>query len=214
MPSIRFESRTATPAALILMFHGVGASPESLQPLGEYLHQYNPDLEIRIPAGFSPSTISPAGFQWFDVIGVTEENRLARVREAMPAFNRLIHDEAAAAGIPLDKVVLLGFSQGTIMSLEWLKQSSEAVAGIIGIAGRFAELPQHTPACSAPDTPLPVCLIHGEADQVISVNQSRQSQQRLSELGINSELHLLPAIPHTITQTMYPIITDFIQKTI
>ncbi|WP_299197160.1 dienelactone hydrolase family protein [uncultured Amphritea sp.] len=214
MPSIRFESRTATPAALLLMFHGVGASPDSLQPLGEYLHQYHPGLEIRIPAGFSPSTISPAGFQWFDLIGVTEENRPARVQQVMPAFAQLIRDEATSAGVPLDKVVLLGFSQGTIMSLEWLKQSNDAVAGIIGIAGRFAGLPQQTPACSAPDNPLPVCLIHGEADQVISVTQSQQSQQHLSELGINSELHLLPNTPHTITQNMYPLITDFIQKVI
>ena len=208
MSSIRLESQKPTPAALILMFHGVGASPESLLPLGEYLHQYNPDLEIHIPAGFSPSTISPAGFQWFDVIGVTEENRPDRVREVMPAFDQLIRDEAASAGVPLDKVVLLGFSQGTIMSLEWLKQSRDAVAGIIGIAGRFAELPQHTPACATS-----VCLIHGEADQVISVNQSQQSHQRLSELGINSELHLLPATPHSVTQAMHPIMTDFIQKT-
>ena len=191
------------------MFHGVGASPESLRPLGEYLHRTDPALEVRIPAGFSPSTISPVGFQWFDVIGVTEENRPARVQQVMPAFDQLIRQQAESAGVPLEKVVLLGFSQGTIMSLEWLKQSNDAVAGIIAIAGRFAQLPQTAPGCTPP-----VCLIHGEADQVISVTQSQQSHQHLSELGINSELHLLPATPHTITQTMYPIITNFIQKTI
>lgn len=209
MPSIRLKSQSPAPAALILMFHGVGASPESLQPLGEYLHKTNPDLEIRIPAGFSPSTISPVGFQWFDVIGVTEENRLARVLEVMPAFDRLIQEQADSAGVPLDKVLLLGFSQGTIMSLEWLKQSNAAVAGIIGISGRFAELPLQTPTGATP-----VCLIHGEADQVISVTQSQQSHQQLSELGINSELHLMPNTPHTVTQAMCPIIRDFIQKMI
>ncbi|WP_269815449.1 alpha/beta fold hydrolase [Amphritea pacifica] len=209
MPTIQFTSQNSTPKALILMFHGVGASPESLKPLAEFLHRSNPDLEIRIPAGFSPSTISQRGFQWFDVIGVTEENRPARVQQVMPVFNRLIHDEAASAGVSLDKVVLLGFSQGTIMSLEWLKQSPDAVAGIIGISGRFAELPQQTPACA-----IPVCLIHGEVDPVISVFESQQSHQRLSGLGIDSELHLMPDTPHTITQAMYPLITDFLHKAI
>lgn len=209
MPAIQFTSQNSTPEALILMFHGVGASPESLKPLAEFLHHANPDLEIRIPAGFSPSTISQQGFQWFDVIGVTEENRPARVQQVMPVFDQLIRQQAESAGVSLDKVVLLGFSQGTIMSLEWLKQSSDAVAGIIGIAGRFAELPQQTPASATP-----VCLIHGEADPVISVFESQQSHQRLSELGIDSELHLMPDTPHTITQAMYPLMTDFIDKVI
>lgn len=209
MPSIRLKSQSPKPEALILMFHGVGASPESLQSLGEYLHQLNPGFEIQIPAGFSPSTISAVGFQWFDVVGVTEENRPGRIQQAMPAFDQLIKEQADSAGVPLDKVVLLGFSQGTIMSLEWLKQCSVSVAGIIGIAGRFAELPQQIPAW-----PIPVCLIHGDADQVINVTQSQQSHQRLSELGINTELHLMPDTPHTITQAMCPLITDFIQRII
>lgn len=209
MPSIQLQSQSPNPEALILIFHGVGASPESLRPLGEYLNQFNPDLEIRIPAGFSPSTISPVGFQWFDVAGVTEENRAGRIQQVMPAFDQLIKGQAESAGVSLDKVVLLGFSQGTIMSLEWLKQCNVSVAGIIGIAGRFAELPQQTPAW-----PIPVCLIHGDADQVINVTQSQQSHQRLSELGINTELHLMPDTPHTITQAMYPLVADFIQKVI
>lgn len=209
MPAIQFTSQNSTPEALILMFHGVGASPESLRPLAEFLHRANPDLEIRIPAGFSPSTISQQGFQWFDVIGVTEENRPARVQQVMPVFDQLIRQQAQSAGIPLDKVVLLGFSQGTIMSLEWLKQSRDAVAGIIGIAGRFAEPPQQTPACT-----IPVCLIHGEADQVIDSTYAQQSHQRLSELGIPCELNLLPDTPHSITQAMYPLMTDFLHKII
>ncbi len=196
------------------MFHGVGASPESLRPLAEFLHRTNPDLEIRIPAGFAPSTISPAGFQWFDVIGVTEENRPARVQQVMPVFDQLIRQQAESAGVSLDKVVLLGFSQGTIMSLEWLKQSPDAVAGIIGIAGRFAELPQQTPACATPVCTIPVCLIHGEADQVIDSTYAQQSHQRLSELGIPCELNLLPDTPHSITQAMYPLMTDFLHKII
>ncbi|UTW03735.1 dienelactone hydrolase family protein [Amphritea atlantica] len=209
MPSIQFTSQHATPDALLLMFHGVGASPESLQPLAEYINHAYPDLEIRIPAGFAPSTISPRGFQWFDVIGVTEENRPARVQQVMPAFDQLIRQQAESAGVPLEKVVLLGFSQGTIMSLEWLKQSHDAVAGIIAIAGRFAELPQTAPGCTTP-----VCLIHGETDQVIDSDYAQQNQQRLSELGIPCELNLLPDTPHSITPTMYPLITDFIQKVI
>lgn len=200
------QSQSPKPEALILIFHGVGASPESLQSLGEYLHQLNPGFEIQIPAGFSPSTISAMGFQWFDVVGVTEANRPGRIQQAMPAFDQLIKEQAESAGVPLDKVVLLGFSQSTIMSLEWLKQCRVSVAGIIGIAGRFAELPLQTPAC-----PIPVCLIHGDADQVINATQSQQSHQRLSELGINIELHLMP---DTITQAMYPLMTGFIQKVI
>jgi len=207
MPSIRFEPQCTTPKALVIMFHGVGSSPKSLRPLAEYLHQHCREIEIRVSVGFSPSPLNPKGFHWFDITDITEENRLGRVLDVMPAFDQLIRKEAQDAGVPLNKVILLGFSQGTIMSLEWFKQSRDTVAGIVGIAGRFAELPKQTLQCNAP-----ICLIHGEQDSISDPAHAQQSYDRLSALNIKTELNLLADTGHKVTAAMHLLCRDFIQR--
>jgi phospholipase/carboxylesterase len=78
------EAWTAEPQ-LLLLFHGVGSSPEDLEPLGQI-------LAARRPASWVVSVHSPdrsdfgQGWQWFAVQGVTEANRPRRVAAAMPAF--------------------------------------------------------------------------------------------------------------------------------
>ncbi|WP_432470842.1 dienelactone hydrolase family protein [Amphritea sp. HPY] len=207
MPSFRFESQRATPTALVIMFHGVGSSPKSLQPLATYLYQQCDDLAISIPTGFSKSPLNPKGFHWFGIADISEENRQARIDAVMPAFDQLIRREAESFGVPLDKVVLLGFSQGTIMSLEWFKQSRDRVAGIIAIAGRFAELPEQQPLCD-----IPVCLIHGEQDEVSDPVHAQQSYNALLKMGVSAELNLIADAPHRLTPDMESLMYDFIQR--
>lgn len=207
MNSIRLTSQSDTPSTLVLMFHGVGSSPRAMLPLGEYLQQHNPDWAISLIQGPYPSPLNPKGFHWFDITGITEANRMGRVLEALPVFDRQIRDEATTIGVPLNKVVLVGFSQGTIMSLEWFKQSREAVTGIVAISGRFAELPEQPLECN-----VPVCIIHGEGDEISSPNHARQSAQSLKSLAIKTELHLLKDTPHRITGAMYSLIEGFIRQ--
>lgn len=76
---------TADGADLLLLFHGVGSSPEDLAPLGQALAATRPRawvIGVRAPnrADFG------SGWQWFSVQGITELNRPERVAQALPAF--------------------------------------------------------------------------------------------------------------------------------
>ena len=207
MSSFHFKARCDKPAALVIMFHGVGSNPKSLHKLATYLHQQCPDLEISIPTGFSKSPLSPKGFHWFGIEGVTETDRLSRVMAVMTPFDQLIREQAEVADVPLNKVVLAGFSQGTIMSLEWFKQTKDQVAGIVAMAGRFAELPVNPTL-----TKTPVCLIHGELDEISDPVHAQQSYDALLKLGTPVELNLIADAPHRVTESMYPLVADFIQR--
>ncbi|WP_432470852.1 alpha/beta hydrolase [Amphritea sp. HPY] len=214
MQSVRLNSLSPTPTVLVIMFHGVGANPESMQPLAEYLKSQSQDIAASIPAGFDQSPFNPAGFQWFSINGVTDKNRQSRVDAVMQRFDQLIRDEAKRFNVALNQVILLGFSQGAIMSLEWFKQADQPIAGIVAMSGRFATLPeiQEQPDSQArPDNqalqttqPLPVtpvCLIHGADDLVIPTLHSQQSNTALHACKHQVELHLLPGTAHQITQT-------------
>ena len=74
-----------SPERLILLMHGVGASPQSMAPLGELLaRQFAKAAIISVQA--PDASDFGQGFQWFSVQGVTEENRFDRIEASMPRF--------------------------------------------------------------------------------------------------------------------------------
>jgi len=108
-------SRPADPAALVLLFHGVGSSAANLVPLARLIAGQQPDAMV-----VSVSAAHPSAFggrrEWFSVAGVTEENRPRRVAQAMRSFESAVTKWQAEAGVGMPQTTLIGFSQGAIMS--------------------------------------------------------------------------------------------------
>lgn len=182
-----------TPRRLVLMFHGVGAQAQGLVPLGRMLAAAFPeDAILSVPAAH-PSDLG-AGRQWFSVRGVTEENRPGRVQEALPLFEQAVKALQARYGVAPAETVLLGFSQGAIMSLESARAGLALAGRIVSIAGRFAQRPESAPQGTT------VHLVHGDSDEVIDVEYATSAAQRLQQLGVPVTLDVLTATGHEITQ--------------
>jgi len=176
---------------LVLIFHGVGSSAQDLAPLGQALAQACPGAAVVSVQAPYPSQLG-RGQEWFSVIGVTEDNRPGRIAQAMPEFVQTIRHWQDVMGIDAQRTVLVGFSQGAIMSLE-ATQTPEPLAGkVIAMAGRFAQ-----PVRQAP-TGTQVYLIHGEQDGVVLPQWSVQAHQQLGALGGTVTLDLLPGLGHGI----------------
>ena len=182
--------RPAAPARqLVLLFHGVGASPEGFEPLGPALARDDRWLvAVRAPSGFG------AGWQWFPVQGVTEANRAERIAAVMPRFADTVLRWQAHTGLGAAQTVLAGFSQGAIMSLESTQAGEPLAARVVAMSGRFAAPPQTAPAGVA------FRFIHGAQDPVIPAAFSSQGAQQLQALGADARADLLPGLAHGIDQ--------------
>ena len=181
------------PRRLVLLFHGVGAQAQSMVPLGRLLASASAgDVILSMPAAH-PSDLG-AGRQWFSVRGVTEENRPGRVQEALPLFEQAVKALQARYGVAPAETVLLGFSQGAIMSLESARAGLALAGRIVSIAGRFAQRPESAPQGTT------VHLVHGDSDEVIDVEYATSAAQRLQQLGVPVTLDVLTATGHEITQ--------------
>jgi phospholipase/carboxylesterase len=144
---------------LIVALHGVGSNARdlaaALAPLGAV-------ADVLALDGFEPFQGGGQGRQWFSVAGITEATRPARVAQALPRLIETLEALAAERGIDRQDIVLLGFSQGAIMTLA-------AVAGglhhgrAVAIAGRLAApvLPATTLAS--------VLLLHDRDDRVMPI---------------------------------------------
>lgn len=188
------EPDTGAPEQLFLLFHGVGSTAENLAPLGEFIAAAFPQAAIVSVPGAFESDLG-MGRQWFSVRGVTEENRPARIAEAMPLFVRAVRDLQQRFGIGPQATTLVGFSQGAIMSLESARAGEALAARIVSIAGRFAELPDQAPQAT-------IHFVHGRNDVVVPAAYSSAAAEKLKALGATVTQDLDPSAGHEITQRM------------
>lgn len=179
------------PAQLVLLFHGVGASAADMLPLGQWLAGAWPQAQVVCVAAPYASDLG-RGRQWFSVQGVTEDNRLERVAQALPEFVACVQHWQRDSGVGPAQTILIGFSQGSIMSLE-ATQLAETLAGrVVAIAGRFAQPPRQAPGAAV------LHLLHGEQDGVIPARHSVEAAERLRQLGASVTLDLFPGLGHGV----------------
>jgi phospholipase/carboxylesterase len=180
-----------TRVPLVLLFHGVGSSAEDLHALGEALAE-------RLPSACVVSVRSPdrcdlgAGWQWFSVRGITEENRPERIAQAMPRFLETVRQWQRMSGATPSSTTLLGFSQGAIMALASTQIPDPPATRIAAIAGRFAAEPVVAP----PSTTLH--LLHGDDDGVVPVRHTVAAAAKWRALGGAATLDVIPGLGHGI----------------
>lgn len=199
--SIVIQKPADAPQQLILLFHGVGSNAENLVPVGQQFAAKYPAAMVVSLDGVDASDFGQ-GRQWFSVAGITEENRPARIAAAMPAFQALVRQMQKVSGVSADQTTLIGFSQGSIMSLESTQIQPPLAAKVIAFSGRFAVAPLVAPKGTV------IHLIHGDADPVVSVENSRNGAKQLQALGAEVTLDIEPGVGHGISARMLSLALD------
>jgi phospholipase/carboxylesterase len=188
---------------LMLLFHGVGATPEHMEPLARHLAGAFPQAAVVcIPGPDEFDLGQGAGRQWFSVRAIDENNRAARVAEAMPGFVETVKQWREQTGASLDATALIGFSQGAIMALE-STQVGEPLAGrVVGLSGRFANLPALVPGSTT------LHLIHGKADATIPYVHTIAAAERLIELGGDVTADVIPFLDHRVNDEVATLLVE------
>jgi len=186
---------------LFLLFHGVGATPQDLAPLGGRLAREFPDAAVASVPGPDRSDFD-AGFQWFSVLGVTEENRPARVAATLERFVQTVREWQQRTGVGREATTLVGFSQGAIMALAATQAPQPPAARVVSLSGRYSELPRSAP----PGVQLH--FIHGTADAVIPVSQAQQAARALQALGAPVTLDVVAGLPHGINRAVEDLLVQ------
>ncbi len=194
---------------VVILLHGVGSNGDDLSTLGDFWKPVLPDtlfLSPNAPFKFDQAAV---GYQWFSLIGVTNENRAQRIVEARRSFDNTIHELFSEHGInpKEDKIVFVGFSQGSIMSLDALVTGRYPLSGVVAFSGRLS-----SPLPYQQGEQLPVLLIHGKSDPVIPWSESHKAAQQLNELNFSVEESYEPNTVHTISSEGAMLAVQFIKK--
>lgn len=191
----------------IILLHGVGSNGEDLEAVGEFFKANHSNLNFVAPNAPFSFMNSKETYQWFSITGVNDENRFSRIKEARAHFDQKIQEIITQNQLEnhLDKVVFLGFSQGSIMALDAVVSGRWPIAGLISIAGRLA-----SPINNEMSKNTKILLIHGESDTVIPPSESQSAYQQMHAANLNVELDILPAMGHTISHSALQLSLDFL----
>ena len=178
---------------LVILLHGVGSNGATMAVLGRALVHALPGFAFESPD--APHGSGPHR-EWFSVIGVTEANRPGRVVAARPGFDAVIAKLIEQYGYSnaLDRVALLGFSQGSIMALDALASGRWPVGAVVAFSGRLASPPPLAPA-----TGTPLLLVHGDADPIMPSGESIRAAEQLKAAGVRARIAIEPGLGHQVS---------------
>ena len=185
------------PRRLVILLHGLGADGNDLIGLAPYWARLLPDAEFLSPDAPFPCDTAPFGYQWFSSQDRSPEAVLGGVRAAAPILDAFIDEALEERGLRSGELALVGFSQGTMMSLFVGLRRAEPVAGIIGFSGRLLA-PELLPTelRSRP----PVLLVHGADDPVVPYSSLAAAEAALKEVGVPVQTVTSVGIGHSIDE--------------
>jgi phospholipase/carboxylesterase len=197
------------PKRLAILLHGVGADGNDLIGLAPFFQQALPDALFVSPNAPFRYDMAPMGHQWFSIRDFSPEARLAGAGETAPILDAFIDARLAEYGLTDDRLVLIGFSQGTMMALYVGLRRAQSPAGIIGYSGVLVGA--ESMAGEIRSRP-PVLLVHGDADPVVPVQALPLAVESLEALGVGVQAHTRPGLGHGIDEEGIRLGQEFLSE--
>lgn len=193
---------------IVILLHGYGADGQDLIGLAPHFARVLPDAYFVSPDAPYPCEIG-FGRQWFSIQNQDPTLRLGQIRGAARILNGFIDGELARLGVGEEKLALVGFSQGTMMSLFTAPRRDKACAGIMGYSGRL-EAPEllEKEIRSRP----PVVLVHGDRDELLHIELLDQAASTLEANGVAVETYVRPGLGHGIDEVGLQVGMRFLEK--
>ncbi len=197
------------PKHIVVMLHGVGSDGKDLLDLGHHWQNVLPACVFISPDAPHRYDMAPFGYQWFSLKDRTPQIMAADMITNRPLVNEYIDKLLHEFQLSSDKLALVGFSQGTMVSLDVAPRREQQLAGVLGYSGSLlSHKSLHSEIKSRP----PISLVHGLKDDVVPSDYAKKAQEMLQAEGIACELHLQPNLGHGIDDSGIRIGAAFLQR--
>lgn len=197
------------PKKIMIMLHGVGANGDNLISLANFFQTDFPDMLFIAPNGPEKFSEGFGGYQWFTYWDRTHAQIVQGVEQASAILHRYISQLQDEFEVTSDNIILLGFSQGAMTALQAGLTTQDNCAAILAFSGGIIKVDMT--AMEVRSNP-PVCLIHGENDEVVPCSMSEVSSNLLNNLNIENECHIIPKLEHSIDISGINIAKDFLKR--
>lgn len=210
---IDIEPKTPATATVILL-HGLGADgndfvpmvPEMRLPASMAVRFVFPNAPS-IPITINGGVVMPA---WYDITEIAIDRKIdtAQLVGSAEQIRRLI-DREIDRGIPSNRIVLAGFSQGGAVSYQAALTYMQPLAGLLCMSTYFATKSSITP--NSANKNLPILICHGSRDPMVQERMGREAQEELVAMGYEVEYKSYP-VEHSVCPEEIADISQWLQK--
>ena len=215
LPRIELES-APLPLCSVIWLHGLGADGNDFAsmvpqldlrgcPPIRFIFPHAPSMPVTINGGY----MMPA---WYDIVGanLVDKQDAAGIQKSEKAIRALIEQEVAR-GIPYERIVLAGFSQGCAMALHTGLRLPHRLAGIMALSGYLPLASQFAAERHTANAKTPVFMAHGIQDPVVILKRGEDSRDALKALGHPVQWHTYP-MPHSVHPQEITDIAAFLKQ--
>ncbi|HLF02371.1 MAG TPA: alpha/beta hydrolase [Anaerolineales bacterium] len=188
--------------AVMIMLHGRGADAQSILTLAAELNR--PDFAYLAPQA-ADSTWYPNRF-----LVPTRLNQ-PWLDSALAALDSVVN-RVTAAGIPAERLFLLGFSQGACLTLEYAARNAKRYGGVIGLSGGMIGADDEPRQDNGSFDGAPIFLGCSDTDFHIPASRVGRAADVLKSLGANVTIRLYPDMDHTVNEDELAFVRDLIKN--
>ena len=195
----RKDSFSGNCDSLVILIHGYGADGTDLLGLANSLGQHMPNTVFVAPDAPHKCQMNPSGREWFPIPwidGSSEVDARLVMEQAINTTNIFIDEMIKAENVDINNTILLGFSQGTMLSLHLAPRRDTALAGVVGFSGRLLE-PESLE--EEVKSKMPILLVHGDSDDVVPFESLADAANNLTMNGFTVYSHVAKGIGHGIS---------------
>ena len=190
---------------LIFFLHGWGSDGNDLIQISHHWKKEIHKTTFIAPNGPDSCPQNPSGRQWFDIL---TENNIKMYQELQSSFDLLdkyIDNQLNRYNLGKEDFFLVGFSQGTMLSLH--ASLRRKCKGVIGYSGAFLE-------GELPDKVIKndILLIHGQLDAVVPVDRMKKAEKKLINFSNKLEIKVYEKLEHSINEEGLILGCNFIKK--
>jgi phospholipase/carboxylesterase len=188
-----------SPELAVIWLHGLGADGHDFEPIVPELRLRRAVRFVFPHAPIRPVTINN-GLEmraWYDIAGFDfrAEDDLG-IRASAAAVARLV-DREVERGIPAERIVLAGFSQGGAIALQLTLREPRRLAGVLALSTYLPLAATLAGEKSAANAAVPIFMAHGEYDPVLPLQLADNSRRALEREGYAVDWHVYP-MPHSV----------------
>ena len=197
------------PKNAVILCHGYGGDGKDISILAGYWRTYLPDTIFICPDAPEKCSASTSGFQWFDLIDETPEQILSKSLVAEIKLNKLIDEVKEKNNLSANQIVIGGFSQGCMISLQTGIKRKDKINSIVGFSGKIINT-EHLSKniISRPN----VLLMHGDKDQVVTIDGLLEAKDFFYKNNFPIETKIFKNCEHRIPTEGSSLGLQFIKK--
>ena len=196
---------------VVVLLHGYGGDGKDISMLALNWKRHLPNTIFICPNGHESCSINPLGYQWFDLTKDDPNYILEETLKAEEIINKFLEEVKEEYNLQNNQIILSGFSQGCMMSINIGLTGNEAFNCIVGFSGKIINTENlKTRKRNSTHT----LLIHGDQDDVVPPTHLLEAKDFLLRENVDIETHLIKNCSHHISIEASSIALNYILKKI